>query len=259
MRRIIRLVVLFVAVALLLGLTVSCLGGEVYYYVADADLQGLSTADVPVGGSLALHAREHETGTGCDDPYDAFVTDGVTWTVEPATGARMEGDTFVADEPGTYTVTPVIAGARAGITIHPVVITVAEDGSATIEQPADQPADQPAEVNPFVGTWEFVPWFKGQKWTPEGGVSVDEWEWSLATGPAQLTIEQSGDTFSVTGWGAGSVTIDGASIRIHNEAEGGFSMTLEGTISGDTITGIQSYTDDDAGPHSAEWVATRVK
>lgn len=149
----------------------------------------------------------------------------------------------------------MIAGAPAGVRIDPLVITVAEDGSATI----DQPAEVPTEVSPFVGTWEYVGWFHGQKWTPETGVIVDEWEWNPATGPAQLTIEQSGDTFSVTGWGAGSITIDGTSIRIYNEAEGGFSMTLEGTISGDTITGTQSYTDDDAGPHSAEWVAKRVQ
>lgn len=254
-RVIVRAVATVAAAALLLGLTVSWMGGEVYYYVAGADLNELSKAEVPVGESLALHAREHETGTGCDDPYDGAVTEGLTWTVEPATGARMDDGTFVADEPGTYTVTPVIAGAPAGVRIDPLVITVAEDGSATI----DQPAEVPAEVSPFVGTWEYVGWFHGQKWTPETGVIVDEWEWNPATGPAQLTIEQSGDTFSVTGWGAGSITIDGTSIRIYNEAEGGFSMTLEGTISGDTITGTQSYTDDDAGPHSAEWVAKRVQ
>ena len=107
----------------------------------------------------------------------------------------------------------------------------------------------------LVGTWEYTPYYHQQKWTPEGGVSEHEWEWLLAKGPVQFTIARSADSFVL---GSGTINVSGNHVRIEYTSDG-WSLILEGAVSGDAITGTQSYWDEDAGPLSAQWTATRVK
>lgn len=226
-----RLAAFAAACALLLSLTVGCWGGEVYYYVAGSDNEAVTEAEIGVGEAFKLHAREHETGTGCDDPYDGAVTQGVTWKIEPAEGAAVEGGRFIASKPGVYTVTPVFSETRTNVGIRSVVFTVAGDGSTTVT-----PGDG-IDYAPLLGMWTYpiriVKWDDVETWKAVEAVKTETMVFSLGAGGV-LKVTRDGVEVPVT--------YDGTTVTVGDPATtDGAAPLFIGTISGDTISGRISY------------------
>lgn len=227
-----RLSALSVACTLLLALTVGCWGGDVSYYVAGSDQKELDKAEIAVGEAFAIHAREHEAGTGCDDPYDGAVTEGVSWSVEPKDGAKVENGRFVATKPGVYTVTPVFAEPRTNVEIRPVVFTVSDDGSTTAAVTGDG-----TDYTPLLGTWtyqiRYVTWDEVDTWKAVEASKTETMVFSLGAGGA-LKVTRDGAEYPVT--------YDGTTVTVGDSTtKDGAYAVFTGTVSGDTIDGQISY------------------
>ncbi len=250
-----RAVLLLVVATVALGPLVACEKDPSYYF-EDGRTSDESYFETETGEALDLGVGElhfRNTGCACSAKEElSKLTTAVDYSVEPAEGATVsDKGIFTATRPGTYT---VMVSGRYGSASATVAVT-GEDLAGEDEPPVE--TEEP-EVSPLVGTWSWTPWWPQQKWTPEGGVSEHEWEWLIGKGPANFTIEQSGDAYVVGDWLVGSqIAVDGTHVVIVNTSPG-WLMTLDGTVSGDTITGTQSYEDDNAGSLSLEWAATRV-
>jgi hypothetical protein len=255
------------ALVLLLFFVSGCGGllfGDAYsYYVTGAD-GGQLNPEAEVGQAVPVRTML-ELSNGCDNPESTYVHEGLSWKVEPSEGAEVKDGVFVAAEPGTYKITPVVAGAPDHATFGSFTFTVTASGEVVVETTTSEPPEPEStttttEVHPLVGTWEFTFWTRGQKQTPDQGVIVEEYEWFPLTSPIQITIAQAGDSFELVEGYLVSARLDvaGANVRIAGGGNG-FEYVLEGAVSGDTITGTQSYNDVNAGAFSTEWVATRLK
>lgn len=224
--------------------------------------RGVSSIDSVTGRETSLgfeQWREERPGCSCEQgrklPEVKTAYPDVVFTVDGPDGATVDQrGVFTARKPGTYVVTATGPLGSATIT---VVVTGTEIPPSDGE-PAEEPAEEPA-ADPLLGTWEFTMWWSGQKSSEEDGVSTDEWEWFEGRGASQLIIGTSGDTYTLdSAFQNPTIEVTGTSVRITNTIEG-FSVVLEGTVSGDRISGTQSYTDAVAGAFSTAWVATRVK
>ncbi len=257
-----RSAALGLATSLLLSLTVGCWGGDVDYYVAGSDLKEITKAEVAVGEAFKIHARQHETGSGCENPGDMYVSEGVTWKVEPADGARVEGERFIATKPGVYTVTPVFEKALPNVGISSVVFTVADDGSTSIAPPGDG-----IDYAPILGTWTYpirrITWDDVETWK---SVEVSEMETIvLSLGPGGvLAATRNGAVVN----GPVGVNYDGTTLTVGNPAtKDGGEPLFTGTVSGDTITGQITYPGGGKGtiyPRrdvdlAMPWTATRTR
>ena len=232
-RRIVwRLSALALAALMLLALTVGCWGGDVSYYVAGSDQQEVDEAEIGVGEAFALHAREHEAGTGCDDPFDGAVTEGVSWKVEPEEGAGVSNGRFVASKPGVYTVTPVFVEPRPNVRIGSVVFTVTDDGSTTTTVTGDG-----IDYTPLLGTWQYqiriVTWDEVETWKPVEASKTETMTFFIGAGGV-LKVTRDGAEYPVR--------YDGTTLTVGDPGtkDGAYPVFI-GTVSGDTIDGQISY------------------
>ncbi len=175
--------------------------------------------------------------------YNSEPISEVDYSVEPAEGATVsDAGVFTATRPGTYRV--MISG-RYGSATTTVVVT----GDQLPEEDGPPAESEEPEADPFVGSWMWTPWWPKQKSGAAGNLTPDEFDWVLGTSQVELVISGSDGGFTAGGWvrPGTTVTVTGTSVLVAmTYAEG--SCTLEGTLSGDTITGTQTWTDSTPGP-----------
>jgi hypothetical protein len=131
-----------------------------------------------------------------------------------------------------YTVTPVLAEARAGADIRPVVFTVAEDGSTTIT-----PSGADIDYAPLLGTWTYsiriVTWDEVDTWKAVEAVKTETMVFSLGADGTLKAMREGAEY---------PVTYDGTTVTVGDPATKDKAYPVfTGTVSGDTISGQISY------------------
>ena len=258
-----RRIVLVVASATLLAATACSSPANDTWHL------GAKKSTAVVGERVALLGAEKQLTRGCaglaNGDSVSLPPDDLDWTVTPP-GGRVVGGYFVADEPGTYTLAPVVSavprtsatgvypGMRLGTTLT-IKVLPGETPSAETTSPDIAPSidtPQPSADAPLAGTWSYT----GMLVRGTGSSAT----WSAAPKPGTLVIEKRADGYYLQiSEGTSVATLDGTKVVLErNFTTLKISVRYTGVLSGDTITGTQ-HTVANGASHDDPWTATRVR
>jgi hypothetical protein len=219
-----------------------------------------------VGERVTLLPAEKQINSGCagiNSESRTVQPQNLDWTVTPLTG-RVVDDYFVADEPGTYKLAPVVKtdsgvpgmapGTPLGPTMTIKVLPAESPAAGTTGSEIQASVDTPetSADAPLAGTWTYI----GMKVTGTGSSAT----WAPAPNPGTLVIEKRTDGYYLQiSEGTSKATLDGADVVLErNFPSLGISVRYTGVLSGDTITGTQ-HTVANGATHDDPWTATRSK
>ena len=246
-----RIVLLVVSATLLLATACNSPGNDTWPLRA-------KKGTAAVGERVTLLPAEKQINSGCagiNSESRTVLPQNLDWTVTPSTG-RVVDDYFVADEPGTYKLAPVIMadsgvpgmapgtplGPTMTIKVLPGETPSTEATGSDIQASMDTPESSPEA--PLAGTWSYV----GMKVTGTGSSAT----WAPAPNPGTLVIEKRTE-------GTSKATLDGTNVVLErNFPSLGVSVRFTRVLSGDTITGTH-HTVADGATHDDPWTATRVR
>lgn len=219
-----------------------------------------------VGERITILSAEKQTTGGCagiNSESRTVLPENLDWTVTPSTG-RVVGNYFVADEPGTYKLAPVVnatsgvpgispgtpLGPTMTIKVLPGETPSTEAAGPDIQASIDTP--EPSADAPLAGTWSYI----GMVVSGSGSSAI----WSQGPNPGTLVIEKTADGYYLQiSEGTSKAILDGTNVVLErNFPDLGVSVRYTGVLSGDTITGTQ-HTEANGASHDDPWTATRVK
>jgi hypothetical protein len=220
-----------------------------------------------VGEHIKILPADKQLTRGCagfaNEEFATLSPQELDWDVAPSTG-RVVGDYFVADELGTYKLTPVVsarataAGIAPGTPLGPTMTIAVLPGEAPSaattggDVQASMDAPESSADAPLAGTWTY------------SGIVVHgtgkSATWSESPKPGTLVIERRADGYYLQiSEGTSVATLDGANVVLERNFPGlKVSVRYTGVLSGDTITGTQ-HTVAQGATHDDPWTATRVK
>jgi hypothetical protein len=221
-----------------------------------------------VGERVAILPAEKQLTRGCAGLANGdsllLMPQDLEWTVTPSTG-RVVDDYFVADEPGSYKLSPAVPaatearpGVRPGSPLGPTMtIKVLPGETPSVETPgsdvqASIDTPEPSADAPLAGTWSY----SGMIVRGTGASAT----WEPAPKPGTLVIEKRPEGYYLQiSEGTSKATLEGSSVVLErNFPSLKVSVRYTGTLSGDTITGTQ-HTVAQGASHDDPWTATRVK
>ena len=252
-----RIVLVVVSAMLLMGTACNSAVNDTWHLKA-------KKGTAAVGERITIFPAEKQTTSGCDginSESRTVLPENLDWTVTPSTG-RVVDNYFIADEPGTYKLAPVVnansgvPGISPGTPLGPTMtIKVLETPSTEASKPdvaASMDTPEPSADAPLAGTWSYI----GMLVTGSGSSAT----WSQAPNPGTLVIEKTADGYYLQiSEGTSKATLDGSNVVLErNFPSLGVSVRYTGVLSGDTITGTQ-HTEANGASHDDPWTATRVK
>jgi hypothetical protein len=262
-RRLGRTALLVVSATLLLTTACTSSASDTWHLHAK---KGTAT----VGERVTLLPAEKQITRGCalgNDESLLLPPQDLDWAVTPSAG-RVVDDYFVADEPGTYKLTPKVsaasaakvAGATPGTPLGPTMtIKVLPDQTQSTEttgpeiQASMDTSGPSADAGaPLAGTWSYI----GMVARGTGSSAT----WSKSPNPGILVIEKKADRYYLQiSEGTSKAVLNGDKVTLERNFPGlGVSVRYKGVLSGDTITGTQ-HTVANKAAHDDAWTATRVK
>jgi hypothetical protein len=222
-----------------------------------------------VGERVTLLPAEKQITRGCagfaNGDSVLISPQDLDWTVTPSTG-RVVDDYFVADEPGTYKLAPVVSARSSGSPAAPpagtplgptmtIKVTAGQTQSTDTtgsDVQASMDTSAPSADAPLAGTWSYV----GMLVRGSGSSAT----WEKSPKPGTLVIEKRADGYFLQiSEGTSKATLDGANVILErNFPSLKVSVRYTGVLSGDTITGTQ-HTAANGASHDDPWTATRVR
>lgn len=213
-------------------------------------------SQVATGQAVPIQVRRQaEAAFGCAvDEFESVADD--KWKIEPSEGAQMKDGAFVASEPGTYTVTPIV-DKDGGDAVESFTFVVTDEGeisaevTTTVGGPEEEEPGEPEE--PSTTSTSQMPSLAGD-WSWTGAQETDG-----VLGPSSRAYtytfkeEAGGWAVYVKDTRLGPVSFDGTNVSFTVGVLG--TATFTGVLKDNTITGTQIH---DGGKWEGSWEATRV-